>query len=134
VKIVVGHGTPNAGILQTLRCCTALIAGYTSAYAMKSHPTSAHPVREGTNDNRRCTIPIQTKSAACTRKNIPKIHAAGLMRVKNAAWYTSPDQPQCAARRALIQRLGGRRDDHSRRLTTTDAIHSGMRAGHNASL
>ena len=72
-----------------------------------------HPLRLGTNDKRRCTTPIQAKSAVCTRKSTAKIHAAGLMRVKNAAWYANPDQAQCAARRALIQRSGGRRAESS---------------------
>ena len=45
-----------------------------------------------------------------------------------------PGPRPSAARRALIQRSGGRRDESSSMLTTTDAIHNQMRAGHIASL
>lgn len=31
VKIVVGHGTANAGILESDECCTPLITGYARA-------------------------------------------------------------------------------------------------------
>jgi hypothetical protein len=86
------------------------------------------------NDRRRCTIPTQTNKAACIRKSAAKIQAAGLMTVKNAAWYASPDQAQCAARRAVIHRSESARDERSRRLATTDAIHSAISAGDNASL
>ena len=50
VKIVVGHGTPNAGILDTLECCTALMPGYTNEYTMRTHATDAHALRKGAND------------------------------------------------------------------------------------
>ena len=52
---------------------------------MKSHATSVHPLRTGTNDKRPCTTPTQKSTAACARKVSAKIDAAGLMRVKNAA-------------------------------------------------
>jgi hypothetical protein len=57
-----------------------------------------------------------------------------LPEVKNPTWYAIADQAQCAARRALIHRLGGRRDESSNTLTSTDAIHSARRAGHNPAL
>jgi hypothetical protein len=50
VKIVVGHGAPNVGILDTLRCCTALMPGYANEYAMRTHATGAHTERQGAND------------------------------------------------------------------------------------
>ena len=50
VKIVVGHGTPNAGILDKLEYCTALMPGYTNEYTMRTHATDAHALRKGAND------------------------------------------------------------------------------------
>src|SRR5688572_25079642 len=134
VKIIVGHGTPNAGILETLKCCTALMPGYSNEYAIRPHPTGAHALRQGANDRRPCTTPRQKKSAPCRRKSAANTHAAELIRVKNAAWYARADQIQCAARRPLIQRSEGPRDENSSRLPTSDAIHSTASAGHNASL
>jgi hypothetical protein len=92
VKIIVGHGTPNAGIRVTLKCCTALIPGYSSEYAIRTHATGAHPLRQGANDSRPCTTPRQKNNAPCRRKSAAKTHAAGLIRVKNAAWYARADQ------------------------------------------
>src|SRR5687767_549968 len=69
VKIVVGHGTPNAGILDTLKCWTALIPGYTNEYAMRTQATGAHALRQGANDRRPRTIPSQRKTAASKRKS-----------------------------------------------------------------
>src|SRR5688572_27125956 len=134
VKIIVGHGTPNAGILETLKCCTALMPGYSNEYAIRTHPTGAHALRQGANDRRPCTTPHQRKSAPCRRKSAANTHAAELIRVKNAAWYARADQIQWAARRPLSQRSDGRRDENSSRLAISEAIHSTASAGHNASL
>src|SRR6187402_1407349 len=126
VKIIVGHGTPNAGILETLKCSTALMPGYSNEYAI-----GAHALRAGANDRRPRTTPCQKKSAPCRRKSAANAHAAELMRVKNAAWYARADQIQCAARRPLSQRSEGRRDENSSTLAISEAIQSTTSAGHN---
>src|SRR6187200_2627155 len=77
VKIIVGHGTPNAGILDTLRCCAALMPGYANEYAMRTHATDAHTVRRGANYRRPCTTPHRKKRAACSRNSAANTHAAG---------------------------------------------------------
>lgn len=69
VKMVVGQGTPKAGILVTLRCCTTLMAGYTNEYTIKTHATAAQRLGQAANDRRPFTTPHQRKSAACTTKS-----------------------------------------------------------------
>ena len=58
--------------------------------------------------------------------------------VKGVVGHGTPnpnaDQAQCVAKRTLIQRLGGRRDQSSSALVTTAATHNATRAGHNAPL
>jgi hypothetical protein len=41
VKIVVGHGRPNVGILSRLRWSSALMAGYASEYTIRPHASGA---------------------------------------------------------------------------------------------
>ncbi len=134
MKIIVGHGTPNAGILEMLRCCRALMPGYSNQYAIRTHATGAQALRRGAKDRRPRTTPHQKNSAPCRRKSAANTHAAVLICVKNVTWYASADQVQCAARRPLIQRSEGRGDENSRILPTSDAIHITTSAGHIASL
>jgi hypothetical protein len=64
VKIVVGHGRPNVGILSRLRWSNALMAGYASEYTIRPHANGAHALPHGANDKRRCTTPTRKKSTA----------------------------------------------------------------------
>ena len=134
VKIAVGHGRPNVGIFRRLACPTALIAGYSSAYATRNHPIGVHAVRDHLNDRRPLITPTQKRSAACRRKGPANNQAAGLMRVKNTTWYATADHAQCTAKRPQIQRSCERRDDSSHTPARADATQSATTAGHDAPL
>src|SRR4026207_783421 len=59
VKIVVGHGRPNVGILSRRRWAIALIRGYPNEYAIRPHASGAHGWPHGAKDKRRCTTPTR---------------------------------------------------------------------------